>query len=54
MTTLTEEVIAELEHEARCMRARMDRLEDEIRDREEVIHKLKMQIEQFTHRISNE
>jgi hypothetical protein len=39
-----EDLIAVLEQENRLMRARMDRLEDELRVANELIHKLNLQI----------
>jgi hypothetical protein len=39
-----EETIATLEQENRLMRARMDRLEDELRVANELIHKLNLKI----------
>jgi len=41
------DIIATLEHENRCMRARMDRLEDELRVANELLAKMNIELLNF-------
>jgi len=42
-----DDIIATLEHENRCMRARMDRLEDELRVANELLAKMNIELLNF-------